>query len=119
MPRPLGAAAILARKDIKGDVVANELNPVTVAGVVNVLGGDPERVQFLLYNLGASTIYMGFSGDVGATNGILVPPNGGFVGVNAYDDYDLATIAVYVSCTVAGNQLYILSTRRESAFNGE
>lgn len=114
MTLPKGAAALLAEKDLKGSLVTNERNPTTVAGAGNVLNGDPERTIMLLYNLSASEIYAGFSGDVGASNGILIPPAGGFMMLNVTEDYEATTLPIWVYSAAAGNQLYIMTTRRES-----
>lgn len=114
MAFPKGAAALLAEKDLQGSLVTNEINPVTVVGAQNVLGGDPERTIMLLYNLSASEIYVGFSGNVGANNGMIIPPAGGFLTLNVTDDYEAVTLPIFVYSAVGGNQLYIMTTRRET-----
>lgn len=114
MAFPKGAAALLAEKDLKGSLVTNEINPVTVVGAQNVLAGDPERTIMLLYNLSASEIYVGFSGNVGANNGMIVPPAGGFITLNVTEDYEAVTLPIFVYSAAAGNQLYIMTTRRET-----
>ena len=116
---PKGAAAILAEKDLLGSLVTTERNPTTVVGVQNILGGDAERTIMLLYNLSAGEIYVGFSPRVSASNGMLIPAAGGFIIINAVDDYETVTMPIYVFSAAAGNQLYITTTRRETGLNGE
>lgn len=114
MSFPKGAAALLAEKDLQGSLVTNEINPVTVVGAQNVLGADPERTIMLLYNLSASEIYVGFSGNVGINNGMIIPPSGGFIVINVTEDYEVVTLPIFVYSAAVGNQLYIMTTRRES-----
>lgn len=114
MAFPKGAAALLAEKDLKGSLITNESNPVTVVGAQNILPADPERTIMLMYNLSASEIYAGFSGNVGANNGFLIPPAGGFIQLNVTDDYEVVTLPIFVYSAAAGNQLYIMTTRRET-----
>lgn len=114
MGMPKGAAALLAEKDLKGSLVTNERNPVTVVGAQNILAADPERTIMMLYNLSASEIYVGFTGSVGADNGFLIPPSGGFIQLNVTDDYEAVTLPIFVYSAAAGNQLYIMTTRRET-----
>lgn len=116
MARPNGAAAELAAKDLKGYQVTNETNPVTVVGAQNVLPGDPERTLWIIYNLSASDIYVGFGGEVGANNGMIVPSGGGFITMNVTEDYEAVTLPVWVYSSAAGNQLYIMSTRRDGKY---
>lgn len=117
MALPQGASVIFAKRFLDGITVLQESNPVTNAGVKNLLGGDPERVQLTIYNLGASEVYIGFSGDVSSSNGMLIPPSGGFMGINVRDDFDMIINPIYVYCAVAANQLYMVVNRREIAFN--
>ena len=79
----------------------------------------PERTLILLYNLSASEIYIGFSGNVGATNGMLIPPSGGFMSLNVTEDYEAVTLPLFAFSTLAGNQLYIITTRRETGIKEE
>jgi len=116
MSLPKGAATILAESDYKGHLVVNETNPVAAIGSTNILGGDPERTIMLVYNLSASEIFVGFGVGVSSSNGILLPPSGGFVGINAKDDYAVVNLPLYAYSAAGGNQLYILTMRRETAY---
>ena len=118
MAFPKGAAALLAERDLQGSLVTQEINPLTVAGAQNILGADPERTIMLLYNLSASEIYVGFSGNVAAANGMLVPPSGGFIMINVVEDYEAVTLPIFVFSAAANNQLYIMTTRRETGTEG-
>lgn len=118
MPRkPQGAAAHLTERDLKGHLTTNESNPLTLVGAQNVLRGDPERTIMLLYNLSSAEIYMGFGGTVGGNNGVLIPPSGGFVMINVSEDYELVTLPIWVYSAAAGNQLYIMTTRRDTGMD--
>jgi len=109
-----GAAAKLAEKDYGGALVTNETSKQPPAGTSNILSGDPERVITVLYNLSASEVYAGFTGSVGPFSGMLIPPNGGFLLMNAVEDYEVATLPVFVYTPIPNPDLYIMTTRRES-----
>lgn len=114
MSFPKGAAALLAEKDLKGSLITKEINPLTVVGVQNILNGDSERTIMLLYNLSASELYVGFGGNVGADNGMLVPANGGFLQLNVTQDYEAVTLPIWLYSAAVNNQLYIMTTRRDT-----
>lgn len=109
-----GAAALFSDRDLGGPVDTFETNPTTILGAQEILPRNPERVAVVLYNLSASSIFVGFSGDVSASNGMLIPSNGGFMSMNVIDDYEVVTKSLYVHSGVAGNQLYILEVQRTS-----
>lgn len=113
MPRPHGASVVFSRRFLEGITVLKETNPTTDAGSKQILGADPERVQLTIYNLSASEVYAGFSADVGSNNGMLIPPAGGFLNMNVRDDFDMVIHPVYIYSAAAGNQLYVVSNRRE------
>jgi len=114
MARQLGAAAKLAEKDYGGGLVTDETSKQPALGTSNILSGDPERVITVLYNLSASAVYAGFTGSVGTFSGMLIPPNGGFLLINAVEDYEVATLPLFIYTPVANPDLYIMTTRRES-----
>ena len=108
-----GASVKYAEKFLGGHVVPYIENPVSVAGVVQVLAPDPERVLFYVSNLSPNTMYVGFTPSVSATNGILLSGNGGYVSMNVTEDFEMLTLPIYIATGVAGNQLYIVNMRRE------
>lgn len=118
MPLPKGAAALLAEKDLKGSMVTNEQAIQPGAGTSNLIGGDPERTIILVYNLSSSEVYVSFTSAVGPFSGILIPPAGGFLMINAVEDYEVATLPLWVYTAVANPELYIMTTRRETGLNG-
>lgn len=114
MAFPKGAAALLAEKDFKGSFVTSDFNDTTVGGAENILPGDPERTIVVLYNLSPSEIFIGFSANVTPNNGMLIPPNGGFLLINASEDYEVATLPLYVYASSIGYRYYVMTTRRET-----
>lgn len=114
MPLPKGAAEIYSNKQIDGNTTTNETNPVSVVGIVQVVRPDPERTFLLILNLSTNDMYLGLSEEVSASNGILLAANGGFVKMQLVDDFELLINPFYVFSSAAGNQLYVLQTRRQT-----
>ena len=108
-----GASGVLAHKLIEGNVVPYEETGVTVAGTKQAIAPDPERAHLVFYNLSDSEMVIGFSSAVGASFGMLIPPNGGFMEMNLLDDLDAVTQSVWVYCASATKAYYIYHTRRD------
>jgi hypothetical protein len=73
-------------------------NPVTDtvgAAAVEILRGNPDRVQWLIVNLSAFDGFVGFDPQVSATRGIFVSANGGNVGAVIDDDAHLLIHPVF------------------------
>lgn len=114
MSQPRGASVEYAEQFLRGHVVPYISNPLSIAGVVNLLRPDPERVLWHISNLSPNDMYLGFTETTGSANGILISGNGGFVSLNVTDDFELLTLPVYIFAGVANNQLYMVNMRRES-----
>lgn len=56
---------------------------------VEFLRQDPNRVAFLIVNLGVSDLYVGLGPDVASTKGIIIGNSGGSMSVNYKEDGDL------------------------------
>jgi hypothetical protein len=114
MTFPKGAAALLAEKDLKGSLVSQQSNKFLLAGITNILPSDPERINMVVVNLSASELYVGFNAQTDNNQGIILPPNGGFLSMSVVDDYELVTLPFYVFAPSQPLNIYILSTRRET-----
>lgn len=118
MVKPHGAASEYAARMIRGHTVAITNTLSTAGGVEQVLKPDTERVQFLIVNLSANDVYLGFDANVSATRGILCPANGGMLALNVVDDFELTTMPIYIYSAAAGNNIYSVAVRRETLSEG-
>lgn len=119
MAELFGAAARLAIAKFGGDISEDERNPTVGTDVQELLGGDPERVQVVVVNLSANTVFIGWRSNVSATNGIRLGANGGSASFNADDDATLPSRQLFGVASAIGSQIYMLTLRRESQIAGE
>jgi len=87
-------------------------NPMVEPGVVGVapvqvLRRNANRVGYVIVNLSANTIYMGFEADVNAARGILLDPAGGQVGLWIEEDGELAQKEVWLIADGAASVFYV------------
>jgi len=54
-----------------------------------VLNNNPDRLMYVLSNLGANVVYLGFTSEVSSTNGIYIDANGGALTLLAEEDGEL------------------------------
>lgn len=105
----------LAVKDY-GGVLLVEQGVVTVGvAVVEVAGGDPERVTMTLINLGTTDIFVSPEVIVSTTRGIRLGANGGGVTMDAKEDGILQTLQWFGISSVAGQTVFRLTQRRTIA----
>ena len=85
-------------------------NPVTnVAGttVATFLRQNPKRLAFVVVNLGGLPVYVGFTGDLSATKGIYLAPNGGNLFSNFREDFHLVGYEWYCYAAAANTPIYV------------
>lgn len=113
MTLPSGVAQDVTDRVFGGTLIPVETNPTLGGGSEAILGGDPERASWLVINLSPSEVFLSWGNSVSATNGILLPANGGYVSTNVQDDGDLVSLPLFAYTAAAGPQIYIQRTRRE------
>lgn len=60
-----------------------------------VLKANPDRIAFILFNLGSNDGHINFTSEVSATNGLVVSGNGGFLSMTWRDDLHLVGLEWY------------------------
>lgn len=81
---------------------------VAAAAAAPVLLSNPNRVSYTIFNLGANVAFVGFTSAVGVLYGIQLNAAGDYFAVDAKDDGEITTLALY-GLSVAGTTLYIVS----------
>jgi len=84
-------------KDI-GHPTATVVNPVTntvATTVTQVFRNNPNRIFWLLTNLGAAVLYLGWDRAVSSARGLQVQPNGGALSLAWREDYELCFAEVF------------------------
>jgi hypothetical protein len=83
---------------------------LNAAAAVQVMLNDPNRVAFLVMNLGAALGYVAPTSAVAALFGILLAANGGVTGSNARDDAEYPSYEMW-GIGAGATTLYVLETR--------
>lgn len=83
-----------------------EISTLT-GGVDKVLGNNPNRLAWVIINLGSDTAYLGFTLDVSANKGIAVSPNGGFASMIWDEDFETVGYELFCKGT-ASDVLYVV-----------
>lgn len=85
------------------------INSLSVSTAVSkILKNNPDRLSYILVNLGTVDVYVGFTSDVSASKGILLTANGGSMNLTIREDFDLATYEVHAVAASSTSTLYIV-----------
>tara|TARA_Y100000310_G_scaffold345713_1_gene468698 strand:- start:7341 stop:7718 length:378 start_codon:yes stop_codon:yes gene_type:complete len=85
---PFGALEELTRGRFGGPTTSRE-NPINTAistSVTAILRSNPDRVGWLITNVGSFDIYLGYDAEVSATNGVPIQAGGGTAIVSFEED---------------------------------
>lgn len=81
--------------------------------VTDLLKNNPDRLSFLLVNLGTTAMYVAWDRGVLATHGIYIAPNGGSFGLSADEDAELVGMALFGISITSANDIYCMVTEGE------
>jgi len=90
-------------------------NPVAASvgtTAAEVLRNNPDRVAWLVVNLSANVVYVGFSGDVSSSKGIRLDPNGGYTSMSVEEDGEAVAYPVFAVATGADSAIYVLEIEK-------
>lgn len=97
----LGQFKVKTRQNINPEV------SVLTGGVDRILGNNPNRLAWVIVNLGLNVAYLGFDQDVSATRGIVLTGGGGFVSMLWSEEFETVGYEIYCQGTLADN-LYVI-----------
>ena len=87
-------------------------DPVTVlcpfAASATLLRNNPDRLGFILVNLGVTAMYVAWDSTVSATHGIFIAPNGGSFGMGADEDGELVGWELHGRSVTSDNDIFIV-----------
>ena len=85
-------------------------DPVTVlcpfAASATILRNNPDRLGFIVVNLGATAMYVAWDSTVSATHGIYISPNGGTFSMLADEDGELVGWELYGTAITSDNDIF-------------
>lgn len=73
---------------------------------------NPDRVFWLVVNLGPGTVYIAYKRQVDATHGIRLGPLGGFASSKVDEDGEAVAYELFGIATVANNDIYFLEVEK-------
>jgi len=106
MPKPL-KQLIDEKFGIKTQPRVNSLTNSVGTTVTQILGNNPNRVSWLIVNLAAQGIYIGFDRTVSSTKGVYLPPNGGSASMVFDEDFHTVSYEVF-GISTAVSPVYVL-----------
>lgn len=102
--------------ELFGVKTSPRINPVNTAvptSVVPILRNDPQRLSFVVFNLGANSVYIGPENQVSTTRGIYLAPNGGSVSLIWDRDFELCSHDWYAIASGGASTIFTLENRSE------
>ena len=88
-------------------------DPVTVlcpfATHATILRNNPDRLGFVIVNLGITAMYVAWDPSVSATHGIYIAPNGGTFGMIADEDGELVGWELFGIAITSDNDIFIVT----------
>ncbi len=115
MARAYGAVAQFLAERFKG--IFRPIEDQTTVGVTaaQIVNHDPERVALVIANHGAADVYVALDQLVSVTRGVRLAAGGGAMSVNVEEDANLPAQEWWGISAGAGNVVYSLGTKRETA----
>ena len=84
-----------------------ETNTVSTT-VVKILKNNPDRIGFLIFNLGDYTLYLAPNNGVSANYGILISSGGGFLNMIADEDFELVGYNFYAVSPGGETKIFVM-----------
>ena|SRR5687767_5791741 len=98
-----------------GGLVSARQNVVTAGvAVVELVGGNPERVSLTIQNLGTGEIFILPGPNPSASNGIRLAASGGLISMSVLEDGVLSAYGWSVLGTVAATPVQVIEVIREA-----
>lgn len=79
-----------------------------------LLSNNPNRLAWVIVNLGLNDIHIGFDQEVSATNGILIANSGGGLNFVWKEEFNLVGYSVYAIATGGASSVYVMSIEATS-----
>jgi len=100
----------LAIEYFGGYVRVKQSSNVTLAVATPIVQNNPDRIGLEIINNSGNSIYVGFTADTSATNGILLSATGGSLILKFRDDGQVCGNQVYGLSAVAGDAYTVVET---------
>jgi len=115
MPTPVisvGAALDFAQRRLGGPLSTKETNPTATTTVAQLLENNADRMVAIIFNLGANDVYIAFNSAVSSTNGIKLVASGGFIIIQAEDDFTIQSFPIFAIANGGNSAMYVFELIR-------
>jgi len=103
------ADLLMERFKVRTRAVQNPKSVTTATDTAQIiLGNNPNRLGWLLINLGASPIYIALTNDVSDAKGIRLSANGGDASCVWDEDFDMTAWAWWIRCPGGTSNVFAL-----------
>lgn len=109
-----GANAELIALEVKGQFNVIERTVTVGIAVTELMGGNPERVGFLIVVIGTVQVSVGWTQEITATDGIPVALSGGSLSANVRDDFILPVFPMHGIVAAATSNVRVIEIVRET-----
>ncbi len=109
-----GSARRLTRQRWGGRVTPIERNPVAQTTVGELVANRADRVALIIQNLGVNPVFIGYSPDVSAINGLRIAGSGGSFILTVDEDGELTSLEIHGLATGGTSQLFVMETILET-----
>lgn len=92
---------------VKTSYAENPITATVLTTVTRLLGNNPNRLSFLIVNMGSSAIYVSPQSSVSSSRGIVLGANGGFLSQIWSEDFDMVGFEWY-SIASASTAVYVI-----------
>lgn len=91
------------------------VNPVAATiglTAAQVLRNNPDRIFWLVVNLGAGDVYLDLTSEVANTRGMYLSAGGGYASMQADVDGEAVSYEIYGIATIAANAVYVFEIEK-------
>lgn len=113
-----GATAAIIEAEVKGRFNVIERTVTVGVALTEIFGGNPERVGWLVVNLGTNLVRVGWRQDITGTNGLPLANSGGSLAVNVRDDFILPIFPLHGITALGNSDVRIIEIVRETGGEG-
>lgn len=93
---------------VKTTYRSNPLVSACQVAITKLLSNNPNRVAFVMVNLGVNDVYIGFDVETSISKGILLANAGGGISMTYRTEFDLVASEVHGVAPAGASNMYIL-----------
>lgn len=117
-PVMVGAALQYTQSVTNSETETYDYNPTITTSVSQLLPNNADRLELIIFNLGANDGYVHWDGAVSSTNGFKVNANGGFLLFKVKDDFTLVARQFFAVSTIGNTTFTVVEVVRITALPG-